>query len=325
MSSFRDLLEQINDQLEEAPEEFSKESLELSEHSFLLSDQNANEMLMHRNTHFGGKFSFMREYYLEEGVGVQPDIELEEINKLASFEKSIGQDLAPLSLSAQELEKVKTAKKMYDALQKISSISKDPNSIPTLLVDLILTEEEVPKDIIASLAKQEKALSYLVELLNTEEFFDPIYPGYGRTPLHVATCLGQMKSSKAIIPLFESMKQENFIYEETAILALKEIGQEALDFLLKVLNNTPFTLDNEKAAIALMSFDENEDFAKSALKLLQGFQALGNFNLSVQLILGCLGLKDAKDIKAFLELEKNIPVMLAPDFQYASSQLKKRS
>ncbi len=325
MSSFKDLLEQINDELEEAPEEQSKETLELGEDALPLSDQIANDMLMHRDTHFGGKFQFMREYYLEDGVGVHPDFEVEEIDQLAAFEENIGQDLAPLSLSTIELQKVKTANRMYQALRKIHSISQDKNSIPTLLVDLILTEEQTPKREIDLLAQNEKALPYLLELLNTYEFFDPIYPGYGRTPLHVASCLGQMGSEKAIIPLFEGMKAENFVYEEACILALKAIGQPALDFLLKVLNNTPLTQDNEKAAIALMSFGENEPFAKSALKLLQGFEALGNFNLSVQLILACLGLQDSEDIEAFLKLEGSIPSMLGPDFQYVSSQLKKKS
>jgi len=206
MSSFRDLLEQINDELEEAPEELSKETLELGEDALPLSDQIANDMLMHRDTHFGGKFQFMREYYLKEGVGIHPDFEIEDIDQLATFEQDIGQDLAPLSLPKTELGKVKTANRMYQALRKIHSISQDKNSIPTLLVDLILTEEQIPKREIDLLAQSEKAFPYLLELLNTHEFFDPIYPGYGRTPLHAAMCLGQMGSEKAVVPLFEGMK-----------------------------------------------------------------------------------------------------------------------
>jgi hypothetical protein len=323
-SSFKDLLDKINDELEEDFEEESKETLDLGDDALPLSDQTANEILMHRDSHFGGKFQFMREYYLEEGIGAHPDIEIEDIDELAEFEEKIGTDIAPLSLSRVELLKVKHAQRMYDALKKIHSISQDENSIPTLLADLILTEEEVPKAEIERLAQNEKAMPYLLEILQTQELFDPIFPGYGRTPLHAAACLGKMKVEKAIIPLFESMREENFIYEEAAILALKSIGEKAFDFLLKVLSNTPLTHDNEKAAIALMGFGDNEKFAKASLKLLKEFEALSRLNLSVQLILACLGLKDKEDIESFLTLKGSIPAALGPDFQYVSSQLKRR-
>lgn len=322
-SSFIDLLEQINEELEEAPEEFSKECLELSDDSLPLSDQIANEILMHRNSHFGGKFEFMKEYYLEEGIGVQPDIELEEIIELEQFEAQIGQDLAPIALSKPEIEKVKCSLRMYRALQKICSISQDVNSVPTLLAELILTEEASPTSEMGKLSKTEKALPYLFELLKTEEFFDPVFPGYGRTPLHVATILGEMGSEKAIIPLFESMKSDQFMYEEAAILALKKIGAPAFDFLMNVLKKSPITQDNEKAAIALMSFENKEPFAKLALEMIQQFEVLGHFNLAVQLILACLDLKDPKDIQDFLKLKDQIPKALDPDFHYVSSQLKK--
>lgn len=323
MSSFKDLLEQINQELEENPEEFSKESLELSEDALPLSDQNANDILMHRNSHFGGKFDFMKEYYMEEGIGAHPEIELEQINELALFEKQIGQDLAPLSLSKTELEKVKCSIRMYRALQKICNLSQDVNSIPTLLADLILTEEAEPISEINKLAQIEKALPYLVELLNTEEFYDPVFPGYGKAPFHAARCLGKMKSEKAIIPLFESMKAEHFLFEEKVILALKEIGQKAYDFLLSVLVKTPITHDNEKAAIALLSFGETEPFAKEALKLLQDPEVVNNFQLAMHLILACLGLKDKQDVELFLSLAEKLPKSLDPDFTYVSKTLKK--
>ncbi len=324
VSSFIELLEQINEELEETPEEFSKESLELSEESLPLSDQVANDILMHRNTHFGGKFEFMKEYYLEEGIGVQPDFELDEIIELEQFEAQVGQDLAPLALSRSEISKVKCANRMYKALQKICNLSQDANSIPTLLADLILTEDNKPQSEIRKLSQIEKAQPYLFELLKTEEFFDPVFPGYGRTPLHVAAILGEMGSEKAIIPLFESMKSDHFMYEEAAILALKKIGCPAFDFLMGVLQKSPITGDNEKAAIALISFEEKEPFAKVALQMLHNFEVLGHFNLSVQLILACLDLKLSEDIQGFLSLKDQIPIALAPDFQYVSSQLKKR-
>lgn len=323
MSSFKDLLEQINEELEET-EEFSKESLELSEHSLPLSDQVSNDILMHRDSHFGGKFEFMREYYLEEGTGALPDFDLEKINELARYEREIGQDIAPLLLTQSELEKVKCSIRMYRALQKICNLSQDVNSIPSLLADLILSEEAEPISEIKRLARNEKALPYLVDLLQTEEFYDPVFPGYGRAPLHAARCLGEMGSEKAIIPLFENMKADNFASEEKIISALKQIGEQAFNFLLEVLVKTPLTEDNEKAAIALMGFGETEAFAQAALSLLKKPEVLSQFNLAVQLLLACVGLKNENEIESFLALEKSIPSTLQIDFFYVSKQLKKK-
>lgn len=322
MSSFKQLLEQINDQ-DELQAELSKEHLQYSEDFLPLEDGIYNDIIMHRNVHFGGKFEFMHEYYQGEGPAIQPDFELSQIEKLAVMEQKMGQDIAPFSLTETEVEKVHDAIKFYQALRKLHSISQDKTSIPTLLVDLILSEDNLPQEEIDNLAKNEKAITYLIDLLNCEELFDPLFPGYGKTPQHVARALGKSKSIKAIEPLFHNMKEDNFIHEEAVILALKEIGEPAYDFLIKVLKSTPVAVDNEKAAIALLSFDDQKEFAIEALKLLEQFEVFNHPSLCVQLMLACLGLEDKNSITTFLNLKDNLPNFLQPDFQYVSSKLKK--
>lgn len=325
MSSFKELLKQVNEPSEIPPFEVEEfEGFDSNSEHLPITDDLTNLILMHRNAHFGGKFEFMIEYYENEGIGCCNDFDLSDIKKLAKLQFQMKQDLVLTTLSKIELEKIKNVLEIYKGLRKLSTLSKNENSIPSLLANLILTEEETPTKEIEALSKNEKAFTYLLDLFQSEEFLDPLFPGYGRSPSHVATCLGKMKSEKAIMPLFGNLTADNFLHEEAIILALKEIGKPAFDFLINVLQNEPFTIDNERAAVCLTSFGENEAFATTSLKLLKNFQTLNYPNLVVHLILACLGLKDKKDIETFLELRQQLPKAFDPDFQYVSSKLKRK-
>lgn len=326
MSSFKDLIKQIVDEPVESAQENIAPYSELEHDADLLPlpDDIANLILMHRNAHFGGKFSFMLQYYENEGPGCCTDFDLFSIQKLAEIENKLGQDLAHVRLSANEHEQVENVLSLYQGLRKLHSSSQDSQSVPTLLADLILTEEHYPKKEIEQLSQHEKAHHYLIDILKSEEFLDPLFPGYGKTPTHIAECLGRMQCEKAIIPLFESMKVGHFNHEEAVMSALHKIGEPAFDFLIQVLSQKPFTQDNEKAAICLTHFGEHPTFAKASLELLQDFQCLNFPNLVVHLILGCLGLNEIDSIEAFFKLESQLPQMYGPDFQYVSSKLKKK-
>ncbi len=324
MSSFKELIKQVSDDPIVIDEQYAYANLDHDADLLPLPDDIANLILMHRNAHFGGKFAFMLEYYRKDGVGCCNEFDLYSIKKLAEIEEQLGYDLASSRLSETEHEQILNVLQLYQGLRKLHSISQDAGSIPTLLAELILTEEAQPKAEIEKLAKQEKALPYLLDILKSEEFLDPLFPGYGKTPTHIAQILGKMKAEKAIIPLFESMRAENFQHEEAVISALKNIGKPAFDFLMTVLKKQPVNRDNEKAAICLTNFGENEEFAQASLELLQNFHVFNLPNLVVHLILACLGLKKTKDVKVFFNFKGQLPHQYGPDFQYVSSKLKKK-
>ena len=79
------------------------------------------EILMHRDAHFGGNFEMMLEYYTQEGVGVMPDFELEEIKKLQNLENQMGKNLAETFLPEAAQEIVNQSKKLYQELRAIYS------------------------------------------------------------------------------------------------------------------------------------------------------------------------------------------------------------
>ncbi len=315
MSSFHDLLRQIRYE-EEAEQEESFDE-------FPLLDEPIHHILMHRDIHFSGKFDYMIDYYRQDGVGIDPEIEISEILKLRDMEKKFGKNLSDELLSPYEKEKIRNAKKAYEGLEKLSEIATSDVSLPSLLTDLILTEEEVPEKEIARLASYgDKALPYLVNLLTSDEFYDPLYPGYGRAPIHVADCLGKIGKEEAIVPLFESLGKDCFSYEETVLSALKNIGEKAETFLYGVLAKKPVGKDNALAASALTAFPDQKTFAQKSLQLLRDDEVMKEISLAVHLLSACTELTEMSDVKLFIEMEGRVPNALTADFRYVLSKLK---
>lgn len=165
-----------------------------------------NAILMHRDAHFGGDFDVMIDYYQKEGRGVCKDFDIERIQQMAHTEKSSGKNLSPLMLSGPEAEKVADARKTYQELREVCENKKATNTVPRLIAELILAEnDEIPQAIKAVVAEKTAAVPALIDLLRSEDFYDPLNPGYGEAPALAAKCLGQIGDKRAIISLFEAI------------------------------------------------------------------------------------------------------------------------
>lgn len=285
-----------------------------------LANAQDSAILMHRDVHFGGKFDVMLDYYINEGKGVNPDFDLERIHDLAKMENETKTDLAPMLLSGAEAEKIAQAKDAYKKLRHLYEKDKPGTKNMRLIADLILSEEQEPEKEIEAIVKEKNVIvPALIELLKSEEFYDPLFPGYGLAPSLAAKCLGLIGigDKRAIISLFESMGQGDFFDEDVALAALKAIGAPAKEFLLRVVHGRPLTEDNEKAAIALIAFKEDEEVSKACLEMLQDPQVRKDVPLSTYLILACEGLKNEKDRQAFQNLAKDTstPKILTQDIQ----------
>lgn len=290
-----------------------------------LANAQDNAILMHRDVHFGGKFDVMLEYYLNEGKGVNPDFDLERIHELAKLEKDMKADLAPMLLSGVDAEKVAESKNAYKKLRQLYEKPKPQTKNMRLIADLILTEDLEPsKEIDAIVSEKSTIVPALIELLRSEEYYDPLFPGYGLAPALAAHCLGLIGDKRAIIALFEAMGQGDFFDEEAALAALKAIGTPAKEFLLKVAHARPINADNERAAVALIAFKDDEDVAKACLDMLKDPQVLKDLPLSTYLILACEGLKKPEDRKTFEDLAKDAATskILAKDIQAVAKTWK---
>lgn len=285
---------------------------------FPIVDALDHEILMHRDAHFGGQFSIMLDYYAQEGKGVQPDFDLSRIERLFRLEEELKQNLAALFLAGSEAQQVADAREAYQNLRAIYEVKKPKTPYAQLIADLILSEdEEAEEEIAAIVAEKDKIVPSLIDLLRTEHFYDPLFPGYGQAPFLVVKCLGRIGDKRAIISLFEALGQGDFFADEQIVKALQTIGKPACEFLLHVIKGRPLTEDNEKAAIALIAFKDEEGVADLCFDLLQQSDIQKDPCLPTYLVLVCAGLKDAVKREAFRKMsqQEQLPTLLREDMK----------
>lgn len=283
-----------------------------------IADTTDVAILMHRDAHFSGNFQMMLDYYAKCGIGALEEIPLAQIETLAEMERKTGQNLAAIVLEGADAEKVARAKEIYKTLRDLYESKKPEARIPILIADLILSEEEVPEnEIQAIVAEGEAAVPSLIELIKSDELHDPLFPGYGRAPELAAQCLGRIGDQRAIATLFESVHENEFFEEDTSLQALKRIGAPAKEFLLNVLKSKPINIDNERAAIALIEFEEDPEIARNCFALLQDPNVLSHIPFATYLVLACSGLKGTPFEKKFREMAENpqISSMLRQDMK----------
>ena len=308
------------------PEEqdFEREAYEeMKFDNFPLAISTENEILMHRDVHFGGNFREMISYYLKDGKGSQPTIEVERIIALQEMENKSKENLAPMMLTGPEAEKVAKAKDVYKKLKDLYTHKTQKINYPVLIADLILTEKEDPQEEINAIVQEKSAIvPYLIQLLQSEEFYDPLFPGYGNAPALAAQCLGQIGDKRAIISLFEAIGNEDYFNEEIILKALKTIGQPAKEFLLKVQHAKPINLDNERAALALLNFIDDPVIPNTAFEMLKDKDVRKDIPLMAYLVLACEGLQDVKlreEFKSFAN-DQSLPSMIRKDIATLSKQ-----
>ncbi len=263
------------------------------------------EMLMHRDVHFGKNFSIMIEYYMEDGVGIMADFSISRMKQLQTIEKESAEDISELLLPDSAKEMVKRAQNLYFSLREVYA-QESPNEIGILISDLILSEEEEPKEEMQKLiAKGQEAIDSLIQIVYSSDYYDPLFPGYGRTPRFAAKCLAAIGDARAIHYLFQAMGQENFFTDDAMISAISSFGNEAKSFLIRVLHQKPLSKDNEHAAIVLTSFPDDSEIAKSCLAMLSQAEIQKKVPLATYLIFGCAGLDNKSDQKTFRQLLKD--------------------
>ncbi len=294
--------------------------------SFPMIENLDHEILMHRDVHFSGSFSLMHDYYAKEGKGIRPEITLDRILELQRLENHFGNHFSHHVLHDQEQEDVRLAKEKYRSLKQL--YSEQDNIFARLIADLILSEDENPSQEIAVIAAQgEHIVPALIELLDSEDFFNPLFPGYGEAPALAARCLGLIGDERAIRPLFGALGREDFFMEESIFDALALIGDKAKEFLLCILKKMPVTKENEQAAIALIGFKDDPEIAIVFLHMLLQENTLNYPIFAAYLIMGCHGLKDVKSREVFIQISQrpNLPLDLRQEMDVIIKKWKKKS
>lgn len=283
----------------------------------ILGDERHLIILKHRDAHFGGSFPLMIDYYQKGGRGVSAEFEIEDILALAEAERLGGKNLSDLVYSDLDRDEVARASDAYQKLRDLYKVKSPKNPFPNLIADLILTEEADPVEAVAAIVAQKSAIvPHLIDLLKSDDLYNPLFPGYGEAPYLAARCLGEIGDKRAIIALFESIGKGDFFDDDIALKALYAIGQPAKDFLLRILPSKPINEDNERAAIALLSFKDQPDVASAYFHFLQTLPLPQHLPIATYLILGCEGLYNTPEQSAFEKFARSstIPKELKYDF-----------
>lgn len=276
---------------------------------FSMTDELDHQILMHREAHFGGDFGVMLEYYAGDHIGVNPDFPIERIEYLAQIEKEQGEDLAPKLLSGAEAEKIAKSRAAYRAFKEIYAVEEEKSLIPRLIADLVLSEDEQPQDEVAAIVEQGKAIvPALIEILRSDDSYDPLFPGYGYTPMLAMVCLGVLQDPEAIVPLFETLQREVLFGEEAVLQAFSQIGEPAKQFLLKQIKSRPITNDNVHAAFALAAFPKDTQVSIACFEQLQEGEVSSKPLLATYLLCNCLALKETSHRKAFMAMAQDSSV-----------------
>lgn len=294
--SFEDILKQAAEIKKEREEDQEIEA-------FPLSDALDAEIVLHRDAHFGGRFDVMLDYYRKEGKGIYPEFDLRRIEQLAELELLTKENLAPLLLTGAHAEKIAAVKKKYKQLR---DLYEQEGKIPQLIADLIFSEDqEGEKEVEALVAEGKKVVPALIDLLRTEEFYDPLFPGYGQAPFLAALCLGKIGDSRALYMIFGSIGEGDTTNEKMVLRALKMMGAPAKEFLFKVLKGKPYGEDNEKAALALIEFIEDPAVASECLSFLESIDRKENPVLATYLVLACEGLTSPQERERLVKIGKD--------------------
>lgn len=278
------------------------------EEGSILTDEIDHEVLMHRDAHFGGDFNVMLAYYQEDSIGVHPDIELERIAYLAEVEKQLGENLAPLILTGPEAERVARARKAYEQLKEIyeGDEEKEKSPFPRLIADLILSEKDEPDQEIEAIVSQgTRIVPELLQIVRSEEAYDPLFPGYGYAPYLAIICLGHLKDPAAIIPLFELLGREMQFEEEVILEALAEINEPAKQFLLDILKGRPLTKDTIHAAFALTVFANQPEVSIACFEQLQDAEVRTNPLLRAYLLYNCESIQGTPYAEALAKMAQD--------------------
>jgi HEAT repeat protein len=284
---------------------------------FSLTDEFDHQIIMHRNAHFSGSFSLMEEYYINEAKGAMPEFELPRIRTLAALENEDPYAFSDL-LTPSEMAEVEKARQLYQNLRKVYE-EESVSPIPKAIADLLLSEDEDSKSEIEALVDLGKeAVPALITVVQNDDLFNSLFPGYGFAPAAAMLALGKIGDSRAIIPLFEAMAGADFFTESVIIDAFKLIGEPAKSFLLSRLKNHPLTQENTQAAVALAAFQEDSEVIRACLDLLEVTATQPSYlNLSNYLLMNCSATQDSQDKSRLTALAENpsLPTALKEEFK----------
>ena len=312
----------------EDPAHINSSNDNFNDNTNLIDAEDCN-ILMHKDAHFSGSFEQMIDYYNNDGVGIDPEINLQRITELQQIEQAYSENLSAQYLGPMEIEYIAKSKKSYKGLRCIYEQATKTSQVVNpskLIADLLLSEDEHPENEIEQIVQHSQFTEHLlIQLLKSDEFLSPYFPAYGRGPLLAARCLGKIHSQESLIALFEALQSNHPDLEDETLKALNNMGSYTHPHLIKCLHSRPLSKDNERAAVALSYQAPTNTIAKACLKELYEQDVLKHDTLTTYLLCACEGLTEKDDQDHYLQLSQHplFPKDLLPDLKAIANSWKK--
>ncbi|MCH1429639.1 MAG: hypothetical protein L7U87_02650 [Chlamydiales bacterium] len=289
-----------------------------------INDYDDVSILMHKDAHFGGSFSVMLEYYNNpDAPGVQEEFSINRIHELQEIEQSKDLNLSDSFLSPQDKALVLRSFQTYAKLKTITEESSNKNSIAYLISELILSEDEYPEKEIENLVKLgNTAVKDLIALIENLDFWNPLFPGYGNAPLFAIEALSAIKDPASLEHIFACVKRADFFAESQIMKAILSFGEDAKEFLVKVLSTVPISEDNTHAALCLQFFKDPK-VSNLCFKLLQSDDLQLDSTFAQHLLLNLENLDDTESLANWAQ-EKSLPPQLQEEVRFILSLKKKK-
>ncbi|MFZ4773043.1 MAG: HEAT repeat domain-containing protein [Chlamydiia bacterium] len=222
------------------------------------------EIIMLAYAHFGGDLALMIETLQNNPLHPLKNYPIERIETILNWQEHQTEDLESF-LPAGAKKAVQNAKDMTNEMQ--AAMHEDPDSLHSKIYALLFYEGEEPYSLVDEVVlEQEAAIKPLIKLLKNTHLFDPLYPGFGRSLARIADALKGIGDDQAIAPLFNALLEQNPSIEDALLDALISF-QGAPHFLLKILEERPFSIRSTYAAKALF-FLKTADVSLAAIDAL---------------------------------------------------------
>ena len=97
------------------------------------------------------------------------------------------------------------------------------------------------------------------KIIEDPRYYSNLSPGYGLLPVTMMRLVGRTKDKQWIKPLFNALLRYGSLYDDVILTVMAEYHHQVKQSMLQKLQSTPYSKDNERAALILGVSDLNND------------------------------------------------------------------
>lgn len=232
-----------------------------------LLDQEDITLIMQREVHFDGSFEEMLDYFQDlKLLEIREDISIDRIEALMDMEND-GVNLLSL-LDDSDIETIEEYKVLYEKIRNKANDMSNPEE--AAVATFILDSEILDEDAIEHIATYgNKIVSYLIDIIDSEEMYSYLAPGQGHAPAFAAKALKKIGNSNAIISVFTKILNVDQFTEGAFLSYLKSFPPKIEKVIENILKRDFWSKDHDIALAIAIGLDFNKKISDMCFEILQ--------------------------------------------------------